>query len=125
MRKSKIFEALLVISTAFMVLYLFGIVVHGESREIFLYLACGVGISGILVRPLGKIIALGWYKMADLLSFVMSRLILAAVFLVVLVPVSTLYKIRKKDRLALGRSSKSKWITREHQYSAADLKNLW
>ena len=125
MRKSKIYEALLVISTAFLVIYLYGIIKHGVSKEIFIYLACGIGISGILLKPLGKIIAQGWYKLADLLGFVMSKLIMAAVYIVILVPVATLYKLTKKDKLLLRRSPKTKWITREHQYSADDLKNIW
>lgn len=125
MSKSKIYEALLVISTAFLVLYLFGIIKHGESKEIFIYLACGIGISGIFIKPLGKLIARGWYKLADLLSYVMSKLIMALVYMVVLVPVAMLYKLTKKDKLLLRRSSKTKWISREHQYSADDLKNIW
>ena len=125
MRKSKIYEALLVISTAFLVLYLYGIILRGESKEIFVYLACGVGISGILVRPLGRLVAMGWYKLAHILSFVMSKLILAAVFVAVLVPVSTIYKLKRKDRLSLRRRPGSNWTTRDHQYTSADLKNIW
>ena len=125
MSKSKIYEALLVISTAFLVLYLFGIIKHGESKEIFIYLACGIGITGIFIKPLGKLIARGWYKLADLLSYVMSKVIMAVVFIAVLVPVATLYKLTKKDRLLLRRTPKTKWISREHQYSADDLKNIW
>ncbi len=125
MSKSKIYEALLVISTGFLVLYLFGIIKHGVSNEIFIYLACGIGISGIFLKPLGKIIALGWFKLADLLGFVMSKFIMAVIYIVILVPVATLYKLTKKDRLQLRRSPKTKWITREHQYSSDDLKNIW
>ena len=76
MKKAKIYEALLVISTAFLVLYLYGILKHGESKEIFIYLACGIGISGIFIKPLGKLIALGWYKLADLLGFVMAKILM-------------------------------------------------
>lgn len=125
MSKSKIYEALLVLSTAFLVLYLYGIIKHGESKELFIYLACGIGITGIFIKPLGKLIALGWYKLADLLGYVMSKLLMAAVYLVVLVPVALLYKLTKKDKLQLRRNSKSKWIIRDHSYSADDLKNIW
>ncbi len=125
MSKSKIYEALLVISTAFLVLYLFGMLKHGESKLIFLYLACGIGISGIFIRPLARLIAMAWYKMADLLSFVMSKLLMSLVYILILVPVATLYRLTKKDKLQLKRSSKTKWIAREHQYTADDLKNIW
>ena len=125
MSKSKIYEALLVLSTAFLVLYLFGFIRHGEAKEVFLYLACGIGLTGIFIRPLGKLIARGWYKLADLLSIVMSKLLMTVVFLFILVPVATLYRLTKKDKLQLKRSSKTKWIAREHQYTADDLKNIW
>lgn len=125
MSKGKIYEALLVLSTAFLVLYLYGILKHGESKEIYIYLACGIGITGIFIKPLGKLIALGWYKLADLLGYVMSKLLMAAVYLVVLVPVALLYKLTKKDKLQLKRNAKSKWISRDHSYSADDLKNIW
>lgn len=125
MPKSKIYEALLVISTAFLVLYLYGIFRHGESKEVFIYLACGIGLSGIFLRPLGKLIARAWYKLAELLSFVMSKVIMAAVFIFILVPVAALYRLTKKDKLRLKRSPDSKWISRDHKYTADDLKNIW
>lgn len=125
MSGKKIYEALLVISTAFLVIYLYGVLKHGESREIFIYLSCSIGITGIFIRPLGKIIAQIWYKMADLLSQVMSKIILTLVYTFILIPVATLYRLSKKDRLRLRRRIESKWISREHRYTPDDLKNLW
>lgn len=125
MSKSKIYEALLVISTAFLVIYLYGILKHGESKEVFIYLACGIGLSGVILKPLGKLIARGWYKLAELLSLVMSKVIMAVVYIFVLVPVATLYRLTKNDKLRLRRGPESKWIKREHQYTADDLKNIW
>lgn len=125
MPKSKIYEALLVISTAFLVIYLYGVLKHGESKEIFIYLACGIGLSGIILKPLGKLIARGWYKLAELLSFVMSKVIMGVVYIFILVPIATLYKLTKHDKLGLKRNSESKWLSREHRYKANDLKNIW
>jgi hypothetical protein len=125
MSKSKIYEALLVISTAFLVIYLYGIIKYGESKEVFIYLACGIGLSGIFLRPLGRLIARGWYKLAELLSYVMSKVIMAAVYILVLVPVATLYRLTKKDKLGLWKGPETKWINRDHKYTAGDLKNIW
>jgi hypothetical protein len=123
--KSKQYEALLVISTAFVVIYLFGLIKHGDAREIFIYLACGVGLSGIFIKPLGKIIALGWYKLADILSMIMSKVVLSLVYIVILVPVASMQKIWKKDRLRTRKGKRSLWVNRDHQYQAGDLKNIW
>lgn len=125
MSKTKIYEALLVISTAFLVIYLYGLLRHGESKELFIYVACGIGLSGIIIKPLGKLIAQAWYKLADLLSLLMSKVIMSLVFVLVLVPVALLYRLSKKDRLGLNRKNESRWIGREHRYTSDDLKNIW
>ena len=125
MSKTKIYEALLVISTAFLVIYLYGLLRLGESKELFIYIACGIGLSGIIIKALGKLIAQAWYKLADLLSLFMSKIIMSVVFILVLVPVALLYRLSKKDRLGLNRKNESRWIGREHRYTSDDLKNIW
>ena len=123
--KSKQYEALLVITTALAVIYLIGLWRQGDPREVFIYLACGVGISGILIKPLGKLIALGWYKLAELLNRIMSKVVLTLVYAVILVPVASLQKIWKKDKLRTGKAQRSLWVRRDHLYSSDDLKNIW
>lgn len=123
--KSKQYEALLVISTAFVVIYLYGLLKHGAPREIFIYLACGIGLIGIFIRPLGKLVALGWYKLAELLNRIMSKIVLSLVYVLILVPVASLQKIWKKDKLKTRKGNHSMWIQRDHPYSADDLKNIW
>ena len=125
MSKNKIYEALLVLSTALLVIYLIGFLRNGESHALFLYLACGIGLTGILFRPLGRWIAWGWYKLADMLSFVMSKVILGIVYMFVLVPIAALSRLGKKDKLHLRRTSKTLWIDRNHRYGAEDLTNVW
>ncbi len=125
MSKSKIYEALLVISTAFLVIYLYGMLRHGESKELFIYIACGIGLSGIILKALGKLIAQAWYKLADILSLFMSKIIMSVIFILVLVPVALLYRLSGKDGLGLKRKNESTWIGRDHRYTSDDLKNLW
>jgi hypothetical protein len=123
--KAKQYEALLVITTALAVIYLYGQLRHGDPRDIFLYLACGVGLSGILIRPLGKLIALGWFKLADLLSRMMSKVILSLVYVLILVPVASLQRIWKTDKLKTRKGQTSMWVRRDHLYTPGDLKNIW
>lgn len=115
----------MVIATALLVIYLYGVIRHEESKVIFVYLACGVGITGVLVKPLAKLIALGWYKLAEGLSFISSKIVLGAVYFIVLVPVALLYKAANKDKLGIRKSKKTVWIERNHTYSMKDLENLW
>jgi preprotein translocase subunit SecG len=125
MSKSKILDALLVITTAFVALYLYGFIFKHTSKPVMLYIAFSVGVSGILIQPLGKLIALGWYKLADALSFVMSKLVLSIVFIIFLIPISLLYKLSQKDKLQLRKPGKTTWVDRDYTYKSADLKNIW
>lgn len=125
MSKSKIIEALLVIITALLVAYLFWIFKFGVTKPVFIYLACSIGISGVFIMPFAKLIAKAWYLIVDLLGVVMPKFFFAIVFIVILVPVAALYKLLKKDNLLLKKSSETKWINRNHQYSADDFKNIW
>lgn len=125
MNKTKTYEALLVISTALLVIYLYGYLKHQESRMLLLYISVGVGLSGIIIRPLGTLIASGWYWLADLLGALMSRVLMTLVFVVVLVPVALLYRLSGKDRLKLRRNAGATWKKRDHLYQGKDLKNIW
>ncbi len=90
-----------------------------------LYTALGVGVTGILLKPLATIIAKGWYKLGDLLGFVVSNIVLALLFYIFLVPISLLYRLFNEDTFQLKKTDNSIWTNRDHEYSAGDLKNIW
>ena len=119
MERTKILETGLVLTTAFLVIYLI------TGNNVFLYLSLAVGISGIFVKPVAKYIAIAWFKLAGMLNFFVSRVILGTLFFIILFPISLLYKIPNKDNLRLKRTDKSTWIERSHAYSSADLENIW
>lgn len=119
MNKSKILETSLVLTTAFLVIYFI------KPNEIFLYIALGLGITGILVKPIAKYIAIAWFKLADVLNFFVSKIVLGSVFYLVLFPISLLYRISKNDKLQLKKQQAGTWIERKHKYEAKDLENIW
>ena len=119
MDKSKTLETSLVLTTGFLLIYLI------TKSNLFLYLAFAFGITGIFIKPLAKYISIAWFKLADILNYFVSKIILGMLFFVVLFPVSLLYKITNKDKLRLKQSKNSNWIERNHTYSSADLKNIW
>jgi hypothetical protein len=55
----------------------------------------------------------------------MSKIVLSLVYVLILVPVASLQKIWKKDRLKTRKAGKSMWVHRDHLYSSDDLKNIW
>ncbi len=119
MDKSKTLETSLVLTTGFLLIYLI------TGNKVFLYLAFAFGITGIFIKPLAKYIAIVWFKLADVLNYIISKIILGTLFFVVLFPISVLYKISNKDKLRLKRSKSSMWIERNKKYSSADLENIW
>jgi len=119
MEKNKITETLLVLTTGFLLLYLF------LKIPFFLYLALFTGIAGIFVKPLAKYIAMAWFKLGDVLGYLTSRLLLGILFFVVLFPVSVLYRLTTKDKLHVKRSPESNWTERNKDFTPGDFKNIW
>lgn len=119
MKKEKTTEALLVIATGFLLLYFL------KEKAWMLYIAFGAGVIGIFVKPLAKLIAKGWFKLGDLLGFVVSKFVLGVMFFILLVPIAFLYKLFNKDSLRLKNIPGTFWCERNHQYKANDLINIW
>lgn len=117
--KNKSLETSLVLTTGFLILFL----IFGNIW--LLYAALALGIVGIFIKPVARYIAVAWFKLADILNFVVSKVILGILFFIILWPVSMLSRIFNKDKLQLKKSEKSTWILRNHNYSASDLKNIW
>lgn len=119
MNKAKVLEVSLVITTALVIIY------WRSSIKIYLYFAIAVGLVGILIPPLAGLIAKGWFKLADVLSFIMSRVILSSIFFLILFPIALLYRIGRKDKLQLRKAESTTWILRNHKYIGNDMENIW
>lgn len=119
MDKEKSLETSLVLTIGFILVYFI------TKIELFVYLAFGFGFIGIFLKPVAKVITIGWFKLADVLNYFVSKLVLGTLYFVVLVPTSILSRIFKKESLKLKNSSKSMWYKRDYIYSANDLENIW
>ena len=117
--ESKISETHLVLCTGFLIIYLVA------SNILFLYIALAFGIIGIFIPPLAKLITIGWFKLADILQYMMSKVILGTLFFIVLFPVSLLYRIFAKERPKKANHDISGWKDRNVTYSPSDLENIW
>lgn len=109
-------ETCLVLTTGFILVFII------TRNGLFLYLAFAFGVTGIFIKPLAKFIAVAWFKLADILNFIVSKIVLGTLFFAVLWPTSILYKFSNKDKLRLKRSKNSNWVERNRNYSAADSK---
>lgn len=117
--REKMYEAILVIVTGFLVLYFV------FNTKLLLIIAVSVGVIGIFVKPLAKILAMAWLKLGDVLGFVISKIVLGIMFFFFLVPIALLHNIFNKNSMRLKNNNTSLWINRNHRYQSNDLKNIW
>ena len=109
-------SSILVIVTG---LCLFGLVF---KNTIFIWTGVGIGIFSLISKKIEGLIAFFWFKLAFVLGWINSRILLGIVFYVFLVPLSLLKKIfSSKDPLELKKPKNSLWVERNHQYEKTDI----
>jgi hypothetical protein len=121
MEKHKVSEGMLGLVVGFLVLHII------FKIKVLLTIAVVFGLIGVLSFWLSEKIATLWYKLAESIGKVTSTILLSVVFFLFVTPVAFLAKIfRKKDNLQLKhQAGQSVYETRNHQYSAKDLENVW
>lgn len=92
-----------------------------------IYLVYAAGVVGLLsfVPPIGHRLVWGWYKLAEGLGWVNSRVLLSIVYYVVVTPIAVLFRLFGNDPLLLKDKKGSIYNYREHTYSKEDLENPW
>ena len=91
------------------------------------YISFGLIVISIISKFATGVIAWLWFKFAEGLGYVMSKVILTVVFFVFLYPVSLLKKLFSgTDELKLKRmDTDSYFTTRDHKYLKEDLDKVW
>jgi hypothetical protein len=118
MRKT---QTCLVISTGLLVIYLL------HPAKPLVWAAIGLGAVGAFLPGLAHWVDWAWYKLAEGMGWVMSKVLLTLVFFVFLVPMALLSRaFGKKDSLQLKRKNGSSyWTERNHVYEGKDMENVW
>jgi hypothetical protein len=116
------YKANMAIATGFLVLYLIF-----DRRDWLLFVALGVGALTLLIPALASWLSFGWFKLAEGLGYVNSRILLSLVFFVFLFPIAFIYRLVNRNLLTLrsGRSDSSIYADRNHTYTAKDMDNIW
>ena len=76
-----------------------------------------LGLVGLIVPPVVRWLYVGWMVAVSPIAFVVSNLILAFVFYVVVWPLACLMRLKHRDalRLKVDRSVSTYWLPRETQ----------
>lgn len=118
--KIKILESILAITT--------GLVVIGLifKIKVLFTIAAIVGICGLILPPVARIIAFLWMKLAMILGYINSRILLSIVFYLFLFPIAMVARLFNKDILQLKpKKSGSYFSDRDHEYNSEDFKYPW
>ena len=119
MNRQKQLETTLVIAMGFLVLY-FIFHIHW-----FLIVSLVIGAIGIFSSFLAEKITWLWDKLALGLNYVIPKVILGAVYYLILFPIATLSKIGSKDPLLLSRKRNSYFVTRDITFDKSSFEKPW
>jgi hypothetical protein len=125
------FQSLLVIVVGFLVLYFifqrnYDWYFFEFKRSYFLYAAVGIGVSSLMFDAVADLILKGWMKIAEVLGFINTRILMTLVFFIFLTPFALLQRfLSRKNYLSLKDSEKTVFHTRDHQYQPEDFDNIW
>jgi hypothetical protein len=96
------------------------------DTHILSYLALSLGVIFLTSRFLSKWILWLWWKIAHVMGWINTRILLSIVFYLVLLPFAMISRMFTKDPLGLKwNKSGSSFVVRNHKYTASDLENPW
>lgn len=90
------------------------------------YLAGAIGAVSIFFPAAAGAIEWAWLKLAFILGYVNSRILLSIIYFAFLLPVAWISRLFVHDPLALrNRKTSSLFFKRNHVYTRKDLENIW
>ena len=117
--KAKNLETILTIVMGFVILFYF------LEIKYLLWVAIVLGLIGMFLEGLTAKIAWAWFKLAEILGFFSSKILLSVVFFVFLVPIALLSRLFNADKLKLKKGGNSYYVERNQEFTAKDLENIW
>lgn len=110
---------MLVFTIVLIILYL------SYKNVYFLYGALVAGGIGILIPSLSRLIHDLWMKLAEIMGFVMNKVILGIVFFVFLLPIALLSRMFRRNPLKMQKNTGSYFNERNFKYNKKSLEQLW
>ena len=120
MNQTKNLQILLGIAAGMVVLFFI------FKSAVFLAIAVGVCLAGLLSMRLAAIIAVLWMKVANLIGLIINTVLLSLVFFVLLTPLALIRKIAGKSPILLRPTQGNTYFhARNHKYEKNDLQDMW
>ena len=119
MNRTKHLETILVLVLALLVCYFI------FDHTVWLKVAIALGAIGLFLPYLAGKIHWLWMKLAHVLGYVMSRVLLPIIFFVILVPLAFFSRLAGKNTVQLKRTQGSYFRERNFRYNRESLENVW
>lgn len=120
LNREKQLETILTIAVGFF------LIAWATKNKYIFFFALLIGAFGMFSKTATKYISNGWMRIGEAIGAVSSRIILSGIFFLFLSPIALIYRRSRKDSLLLKKSNNvSYFISRNHRFSAQDLKNPW
>lgn len=110
------------------ILAMFVLALAAVTHEFFwIYIALGLLVIALFIRPLAGKITQGWLAVAKVLGEINSRFVLTVVFFLVLTPIAIIYRLFNKNALGMTRAkdADSCFSVRDHTFIKEDLEKMW
>ncbi|MGZ3903120.1 MAG: SxtJ family membrane protein [Bacteroidia bacterium] len=91
----------------------------------FLFIAIAVSFISLFIPVLGDLILKAWFKLAEILGWINSRILLSVVFILFVAPFAMIKRIFGNSSMKSDKQNTSYFSERNHKYIPEDLKNLW
>lgn len=95
------------------------------QKDILLYISLLIGAGSMLSNLFLQGVLRIWHKAGLLFGWINSRILLSAVYYIILFPVAIIFRITAKNPLHLQNTDKSLFVTLNHRYTKEDLENTW
>lgn len=96
-----------------------------QDLSFFYFLAVTIAILSWVSPPLRKIVIKYWILLTTWLRRISSIIILTSIYILILLPVSLLYRIRNRDILQLNEKYPGYWHNRDKTYKKEDFIQPW
>lgn len=101
----------------------FGQLFHSQS---LIYGAAALLFLGLFVKKIAQYVAFGWLRLAELLGSINTKIILSAVFFLLLTPLAYIFRQVKGDYLGIKKkTAQTLWHKRDHVYKGEDFSKPW
>jgi len=119
MKREKNLETILVLVGALLVFYF---IFH---KDLLLKIALFLAAIGLFIPYLAEKIHWAWMKLAHLLGYVMSRVLLTVIYFIIVVPLAFFSRLAGKNSVQLKGGQNSYFKERNFRYNKESLENVW